>query len=333
MSWDDIMRRVLPPIDGVEPHITGPAGRFGAGKAEGRQPPSKIPHPGADFNYFGGQTGRLNQSHPALHSPVDGVVENAGQGTVGRIAIRDKNGFLHEILHSATRHVAIGDPVAAGQIIGTMGNTGVRDQHVHYQLRDPVGNVVNPTEFFDRQGPIDPNPASPLFLDQSQRAAEIIPSLDKKSSRNGGSPPDRPGDRFFNPFDQAPVAGFVPLPNAPVASDDPAFFADRYGNWAAKPGLDNNNISAPAPQAPNPGKRSETDDTPVRILSRVNPSPASASSDAPTLAPPPAPPLLGIFSGKPMPNWPVRPSIFVTDDRSDPDDDELVQRWRQWLDA
>jgi murein DD-endopeptidase MepM/ murein hydrolase activator NlpD len=46
-------------------------------------------------------------------------------GTLGRIAIRDANGFLHEILHTHTRHVAIGDPVAAGQLIGTMGNTGV----------------------------------------------------------------------------------------------------------------------------------------------------------------------------------------------------------------
>ena len=88
MSWDDIMRRVLPPISGVQPHITGRAGTFDAGEAEGRRPPSKIPHRGLDFNYFGGQTSKLNQSHPALHSPVAGIVENAGQGTVGRIAIR-----------------------------------------------------------------------------------------------------------------------------------------------------------------------------------------------------------------------------------------------------
>jgi hypothetical protein len=38
MSWDDIMRRMLPPIGGVLPHITGPAGAFGAGEAEGRGP-------------------------------------------------------------------------------------------------------------------------------------------------------------------------------------------------------------------------------------------------------------------------------------------------------
>ena len=73
MSWEDIMRRVLPPIGGVSPHITGPAGKYG------------------------GKTARLNLSHPALRSPVDGIVVNAGQGTAGRIAIRDKDGFVHEI--------------------------------------------------------------------------------------------------------------------------------------------------------------------------------------------------------------------------------------------
>jgi hypothetical protein len=114
MSWEDIMRRVLPPIGSVSPHVTGP-GAYGAGVEQGRQPPSTIPRGGVDFNYIGGKDARLNKSHPALRSPVDGIVENAGQGDVGRIAIRDKNGFLHEILHTDERHVAIGDPVAAGQ--------------------------------------------------------------------------------------------------------------------------------------------------------------------------------------------------------------------------
>jgi murein DD-endopeptidase MepM/ murein hydrolase activator NlpD len=120
MSWEDIMRRVLPPTNGVPPHITS---RYGA--TTDRPLGSTNPHRGVDFNYFGGQFAKLNLSHPALRSPVTGVVENAGEGTLGRIAIRDANGFLHEILHTHTRHVAIGDPVAAGQLIGTMGNTGV----------------------------------------------------------------------------------------------------------------------------------------------------------------------------------------------------------------
>lgn len=326
MSWDNIMRRVLPPVGGVQPHITGPAGMFGAGGDEGRKPPSKIPHPGADFNYVGGQTSRLNQSHPVLRSPVDGVVENAGEGTMGRIAVRDKEGYLHEILHSDARYVTKHDPVVAGQIIGTMGNTGVRDQHVHYQLRDRSGKIVNPVEFWDQKSQVNPDPASPAFLDQSKRAAEIISGLDEKSSRNGGSPPDRPGSPFFNPFNLVPAAGFVPLPDAPAASDDPANFTDRFGNWAAKPFGGLGNIGAPQ-RGPDQEKRSEADDdTPVRVLSRVNLSPASSD----------APPLLGVFSGQPMRNWPVPPPIFQPKDQKDqssPDDDELSRRWRRWLDA
>jgi len=165
MSWEDIMRRVLPPSRGVQPHITSAYG------ATNRPKDSTNPHRGVDFNYFGGRNAAINLSHQALRSPIDGVVENAGAGTAGRIAIRDKNGFLHEILHTHTQHVAIGDPVVAGQLIGTMGNMGVRsrnvedgDHHAHYQLKDPYGVEVNPSAFWDQQGPADPNPASPAFL-------------------------------------------------------------------------------------------------------------------------------------------------------------------------
>jgi murein DD-endopeptidase MepM/ murein hydrolase activator NlpD len=163
MSWEDIMRRVLPPAGGVSPHTTSAYG------ATNRPPGSTNPHRGVDFNYIGGKYAGLNLSYPALRAPVDGVVENAGEGNVGRIAIRDKNGFLHEILHTHTRHVAIGDPVVAGQLIGTMGNTGVDHAnpekgvyHVHYQMWDRDGNRVDPTDFWDRQGPADPNPSPAL---------------------------------------------------------------------------------------------------------------------------------------------------------------------------
>ena len=167
MPWQDIMRRVLPPTRGVSPHITS---AYGALREVGTSP-----HRGVDFNYYVGPKGQsgINLQQPALRSPVDGVVENAGEGTLGKIAIRDKNGFLHEILHTHSRHVAIGDPVAAGQLIGTMGNTGVKkpngqpgDHHVHYQMWDPAGNPVNPTDFWDRQGLADSDPSPPAYLDE-----------------------------------------------------------------------------------------------------------------------------------------------------------------------
>ena len=235
MSWEDIMRRVLPPIGGVSPHITGPAGTYGAGFNEGRVPPSTIPHGGVDFNYFGGRTARLNLSHPALRSQVDGIVVNAGQGTMGRIAIRDKDGFVHEILHSDKRHVAIGDPVVAGQLIGTMGNTGTHDQHVHYQLKDPAGKDIDPNAFWDQQGPVDPNPAPPAYLQEYQQYLlgtggnqfDGVPA-----PPNNGPSPSRSAslsDRFGN-------WGSLSASIAPSAAPDrPESFDTRFGNWGTAP--------------------------------------------------------------------------------------------------
>jgi hypothetical protein len=245
-----------------------------------------------------------------------------------------------------------------------MGSTGADAQHVHYQLKDRAGNVINPTEFWNNVAPGKDDPGQPAFLDQSQRAAEIMSGLDKNTSpvsdvpfgQKGpfdipfttvtGLPPGNP--RFVPggtvplapPVTQNPIAdrsgkwGSVPLPNTPAVSDDSAGFNDRYGSWASWPAGVLGNVGAPAPQpAPDQGKRSEMDDMPVRMLSRVNLSPAPAPVDASSLPLPASPPLLGIFSGKPMPDWPVPPPIFTTDDRPSPGDDELYQRWRQWLDA
>jgi murein DD-endopeptidase MepM/ murein hydrolase activator NlpD len=87
----------------------------------------KEEHHAGDFNYNVGQNG-INLMHPTVRSPVAGVVTRAGQGKYATIAITDADGFSHEILHTHSQHVAIGDPVAAGQIIGTMGNTGGANQ-------------------------------------------------------------------------------------------------------------------------------------------------------------------------------------------------------------
>jgi hypothetical protein len=354
MTWEEIMRRVLPPVGGLSPQVTKP-GAFGAGVEQGRHPPSTIPHKGIDFNYPVGQTG-INKNYPALHSPVAGVVLNAGEGNVGRIAIRDANGFVHEILHTHTQNARKGDLVEVGAPIGTMGNTGVSrdpkkegDYHLHYQLKDRSGNVVNPTTYWNHP-----------FLEESRRAAEILSGQDEKSPQNGTPPPGRPGQPFFNPLNQiAPAAvvqpsdptypnpiadrfgvwGSVPRPNAPATSTDPANFADRFGNWASVAGGVLGNV-APSNATPlKPGPRSEIpdgvtptgDDAPADIpVRRLVSSPAVS---APSLAPASPLPLLGIFSGKPMRDYPVPPPIFQSRDPSPPEDNELFQRWMRWLDA
>ena len=261
MSWNDIMYRVLPPLGGVPPIVKSP---YGA-RDPNRPPGSTNPHGGVDFNYTGGRTARLNRNHPAIFSPVNGVVTNAGEGTVGRIAIRDANGFTHEILHTQARHVAVGDPVGAGQLIGTMGNIGVKpaagrtegDPHVHYQLKDPDGKTINPSAFWDRQGPVDPNPGAPAYVDEYQQylhslgagpdngfsgsagtASMPAPgSLDAPANSVETQPaPDsyrrltrRPGPPSV--FDKgAPAVPFVPSAPALVPNGQNVFDG-RFGNW------------------------------------------------------------------------------------------------------
>lgn len=145
---------------------------------------------------------RLNKSNPAVRSPVDGVVENAGEDKWGTIAIRGKNGLLHQILHTNARHLTIGDPVAAGQLIGTMWNTGVfrrdgkpGDSHVHYQIKDPEGRLMDPGAFADALGPFDPNPASPAYVPEYRQylqSASAVPAASPDLSQTGQGQPETP---------------------------------------------------------------------------------------------------------------------------------------------
>jgi murein DD-endopeptidase MepM/ murein hydrolase activator NlpD len=242
MSWNDIMRRVLPPIktkkpDGtyriLEPNITSHYG-----ETYNRPKDSSNPHGGVDFNYFGGQTSPFNLSHQGLRSPVTGIVTNAGEGSVGRIAIRDANGFTHEILHTHAQHVSIGDPVVAGQLIGTMGNTGAKQQHVHYQLKDRDGNVINPSAYWDQQGPIDPNPAPPAHLDDYERYLGTPSAAMGNDALNAGV-----GDeRSLRRFQSQPTKAAVPYLDQTNAARQ--HFA---------------NVPAPVPAVPSPANPNDAD--------------------------------------------------------------------------
>jgi hypothetical protein len=197
MSWRDITHRVLPPIGGLSAEVTSP---FGATK--GRSPPSSIPHGGVDFNYPTGQTG-INLKQPTLRSPVAGIVTtNPGEGTFGRIAIRDANGLSHEMLHTHAQYVKRGDLVGIGQPIGRMGNTGTKDQHVHHQLKDSAGHAINPMDFWDRLGPAKTDPGQPAYLDEYQQYLR------------------GPGGNVGNGFGNAPTAANMPAPGSFDAPSD-----------------------------------------------------------------------------------------------------------------
>jgi murein DD-endopeptidase MepM/ murein hydrolase activator NlpD len=137
------MNTVLPTSAGKVAHVTGP---FGEKRKTG-------PHKGVDFNYHGGQTG-INLTNPTVHSPVDGTVEFVG-GDYGTISIREADKNLHQILHTDSQSVQAGQKVSVGNPIGTMGNKGPKgskyDQHVHYQIKDSKGKIINPEYFWDNQ--------------------------------------------------------------------------------------------------------------------------------------------------------------------------------------
>jgi putative chitinase len=142
-SFDDVMKVMLPPQNGVSPHVTGHYG-------EHRQ---KGDHGGADFNYVGGQNG-VNLQHPTVNSPISGKVTFVG-GQYGTIKIEDAQGNSHEILHTQSQLVKEGQRVIAGQPIGTMGGRGpdgANDyaQHVHYQLKDSDGKLKSPEDFWNK---------------------------------------------------------------------------------------------------------------------------------------------------------------------------------------
>lgn len=144
MTYRDVINIILPPQNNGSAHITG---HYGEQRSSG-------PHGGSDFNYEGGQSG-VNLEHPTLHSPVDGDVTFVG-GQYGTIKIRDADGNSHEILHTQTQTVTVGQQLSQGDAIGTMGGRGPNGdaqyaQHAHYQMKDRDGQPINPEAYWDAQ--------------------------------------------------------------------------------------------------------------------------------------------------------------------------------------
>lgn len=240
MPWEDALRRMLPAMGGFEPHT---ASSYGAIRKRGSSP-----HRGVDANYNIGPNGQqgINLTHPALRSPVDGIVTNAGEGTAGRIAIRDANCLSHELLHTHSQYVRVGDPVVAGQFVGTMGNTGViqpyiesGDHHLHYQLKDPAGRRLDPQAFWEQQGPIDPNPTPPAYVQEYRQylpGAGAVPATSRENVRVlRRMPVGRPDRSAFN-------SSPVPVPysgsNSPLPPPVQGYFRERFGGWPLPSGDD-----------------------------------------------------------------------------------------------
>lgn len=263
---------------------------------------------GADFNYAVGQTG-INRTNPEARALVTGTVTSAGQGGYGRIAIRDVNGLSHEILHTHSQKVKIGQKVFAGEPIGTMGNTGVTDHHVHYQLIDRAGNKMDPAAFWNQQSYYPREYQQYLNISDTNSSYELDGSAVAQVA--SGSP------RNSEP----------PFPFPPTNDLSRQSLIDRrFGKWASPP-------SDPGNDQPR-GSVFDTGAHPVRYLSRIVPADRQDAIDdrfgswtataagttpcnpnQPAPSPEPGRPL-GIVTGQPMPLWITPPPIFDFSDRS-----------------
>jgi len=183
-----------------------------------------------------------------------------------------------------------------------MGNAGTKDQHVHYQLKDSAGHAINPTDFWDRLGPVKTDPGQPAYLGEYQQylmgpganagsgfdnaagmaimpaPRSLSPLSDQSASPYARQTPPRLDRRIVGQLKPSffetgtPAVPFAP-PNEVLSPDHPASLGDRFGNWTSS------SVSAPdGPYQP---------------------------------APPQAERPLGIVSGQPMPDWPFPPPIFA----------------------
>jgi hypothetical protein len=204
----------------------------------------------------------------------------------------------------------------------------------------PIPGAEGPTSF---GGPNGPTPLVP---------PPSVPNQGKRSDIPGDAPPDAPqATAQAVPASWAfPHAGLGGLDgvlkyfnSAPPGTTQNLPFGNPSAPGFSSPGIANDeivperrlasrviNLSAPA----SPGAPPLSPDLPDTVNNAGN---WTAASAAPTPGTPDAQSAsqspLGIFSGKPMPDWPVLPPIFQPKDQSSPDDNELFQRWMRWLDA
>ena len=106
----------------------------------------------------------IPEANVSVHSPVTGEVISHGPGQWGTIIVKDKNGYMHKLLHNQivnesvteipfetnyieTLGVEVGKTVGKGQIIGYLGRTRSNRDHVHYSIYRDIGK--NCVEFID----------------------------------------------------------------------------------------------------------------------------------------------------------------------------------------
>jgi murein DD-endopeptidase MepM/ murein hydrolase activator NlpD len=143
--------RALPiPVDGVSPARL--VNTWGAGRDGGRR------HQGIDI---------LAPRGTPVRSTTEGIIESKGMRGLGGlvVAVLGPGGYRHYYAHlEDVGAQVVGEWVHAGEIIGTVGNSGnaaVSTPHLHYGVYTPGGTAVNPYPFLRAGGLFQLQQAAP----------------------------------------------------------------------------------------------------------------------------------------------------------------------------
>jgi len=184
-GWDVARERILPSAPSHTTFNTnGTTNGYGAVRT--RNDGSTYLHEGEDINHIGGSA--ANQNHPPVHTPIAGTVTEVG-GNYGAVVIRDAEGYSHRFLHLNSQDVIKDQQIEADTRLGGMGGQGPNgpnhySQHVHYEIRDPNGQLVDPKQFHRERAQSQSQESQADTQPQPQSQPQSSGNLDTKNLNN-----------------------------------------------------------------------------------------------------------------------------------------------------
>lgn len=203
------------PLGKIGDRVTSPFGTRSQPKAG-----ASVNHKGVDLTAALGQ----GQTGYAVQTAAPGVVTAAGPvgGYGNMVEVTHPNGFTTRYGHLGAINVSVGDVIAGGAPIGTVGNTGnSTGAHLHFEVRDPTGKAIDPRSM------VDFNSKASVPTPTTRPGAPGMPSM----SISHYAPQSVPArsvqtTRFSPPADAVPSA-----PN----TDNIGYFGGQAGSFASMP--------------------------------------------------------------------------------------------------
>lgn len=178
-------------------------------------------HPGMDFAERG-------QSGFAANAAGPGIVTYAGpaKGYGNMVTVEHPNGFTSRYGHLQDINVSIGDEIARGTPIGTVGSTGKSTgPHLHFEMRDRLGQPVNPRDVVDfTRRDLAATPTSrPMSPTEQRNAAAAYGNMAASMANAGvlGVGRTAPSSGLPAGFGASRFAGDV-MPSRPSGAPSPA---------------------------------------------------------------------------------------------------------------